>query len=57
MGGRHEVAAILMIGEPEDELAKVVCVCGWESARVWSSELDGVSEAFREHLRASAALS
>jgi hypothetical protein len=46
----HAIAAIRMVGEPEDELVTVMCVCGWESPRAWSSD-DSISAAFAEHLR------
>lgn len=47
----HAIAATRMVGEPEDELVTVVCVCGWESPRAWSCE-DSISAAVAEHLRA-----
>ena len=46
----HRIATTRMIGEPEDELATVVCACGWESPRTWFCQ-DSISTAFAEHLR------
>jgi hypothetical protein len=46
----HQIATTRMIGEPEDELATVVCACGWESPRTWSC-VESISTAFGEHLQ------